>query len=512
MQQLSGIKHSKEVYDKAKAVATQNDALGEFAVTSNGRYIVQDQQNGKLTTATLEEIEKNGLNPITNEQLINLRAYSPDLAFGAGDSMMELVVNNGVGMSKIADRIHQLKGTLGSSESTIEGYTRHESNQIRRGLELLTEAPAGDYKYTKYTKEQQQQMQHAYNYIQSMLPNNMKAVLRINAYNQGVTPDVIIKSLLASGSSTSSRLEFDAVTGKASKDTNGNSKTDSSDGLKLDAATALVSGKGYKESMEFNTGTSYAVTVNGVHTEFQKKSGENMGQITMNEALQSSLKGVLDFDKATLGGSRLNPMAYNHVVVNNGDVIGVDLPVGNDKNVPDFTMLKKLQTLDQELLKRGIQDTPENFQQVNQVCQSLGIPTKYDNSGKLNTYNWNRFAAFQVVTDDTALQNKSVLLGDMIKTADAPMRDLYEQFLQSKSETKDYDLSDGVPFVGWGKQELYQGTVFVPVKSNYVGAALSGGQNITMSQATDLEMREQGYDKQKIGSYTKQYKLTDLND
>jgi len=34
------------------------------------------------------------------------------------------------------------------------------------------------------------------------------------------------------------------LTGKAAKDSNGNSK-ESSEGLKLDAATALISGKGY---------------------------------------------------------------------------------------------------------------------------------------------------------------------------------------------------------------------------------------------------------------------------
>jgi hypothetical protein len=50
--------------------------------------------------------------------------------------------------------------------------------------------------------------------------------------------------MIGSSMSEDYRLEFDAVTGKASKDANGNSK-ESGDGLKLDAATALISGKGY---------------------------------------------------------------------------------------------------------------------------------------------------------------------------------------------------------------------------------------------------------------------------
>lgn len=499
MQQLSGIKHSKEVYDKAKAVATQNDALGEFAVTSNGRYVVQDQETGKLSIASLQEIQEKGLNPLTNEQLINLRAYSPDLAFAAGDNIMELVVNNGIGMSKIAEAINKLKGTLGSTESTIEGYTKHESNQIKKGLELLTEAPAGDYKYTQYTKEQQQQMQHAYNYIQTMLPNNMKAVLRINAYSQGVTPDVIIKSLLNANSSTTSRLEFDAVTGKAAKDANGNSKVGGDDGLKLDAPTALIYGKGYQDNIEFNPGTSYAVTVNAHHSGFQKKSGENMGSgITMQEATTSTLDQVLDWNKATLGGSRLNPTGYNRIMINNNDVVGVDLPVGQDKSKPDFTMLKKLQLLDQELLKRGIEDTSNNWQQVNQICQEIGLPSKYKSDGHLNDYSWNRFAAFQVTADDSVLINKDAILDDILGIVeDDNVRSQYEQIIQK--DNKNYKLGSG--FLGFGKQALYQGTVFVPIKSNLTAAALSGGQNITMSQATDLELRERGYDQSKAATY-----------
>lgn len=230
-----------------------------------------------------------------------------------------------------------------------------------------------------------------------MLPKNMKAILTINAYNQGTTPDKIISSLLNAGSSNSSKFEIDAIAGKASK---GNSSGDSK--FKYDAASALISGEGYSEVMEFNTGTSYAVKVNGRHTEFQKHSGENMGQCTMDEALQSTLKGVLDFNKATFGGSRLNPASYSHILINDGTVIGVDLPVDGAGN-PDFSMLKKLQTLDQILLKKGIEDTSDNAQQINAACQEVGLPAKYNTNGKLNAQNWGRFAAFQATTDESAL-------------------------------------------------------------------------------------------------------------
>lgn len=498
MEQLNNAIYSKQVFDQAKTIATNKGSLGEYAVTADGRYVTQNQE-GKLQLATLQDIESKQLNPITNDQLLNLRAYDPSMILGIGDQYMQ-IINNSTSMEKIGDTIKSLLPNLGSSETIIEGYTKVDSNKIRAGVKELMEAPEGDYKRTITNKNSLEQINLAFKYIKGMLPKNMKAILDINAFQQRISSNDLIASLISSGASSTYKVEYDAVTGKAAKDANGNSKTgSSSEGLKLDAPVALIKGAGYKKVMEFNPGTSYAVTVNGIHTEFQKHSGENLGQTTMDEVLQSTLKGVLDFDKATLGESRLNPMSYNHVVINNGNVIAVDLPVGNDKFVPDFSLLKKLEQLDEELLKKGIDDNPNNWQQINLICQTLGIPDKYTSDGKLNVQKWNRFAAFQVTTDDSIFQDKKALLSEIISKADSKTRQLYEQLLQSKQATKDFDLGDG--FFGIGKQELYQGTVFVPIKSSYVGAAISGGQNLTMQQTTDLELKELGYNTAKVASY-----------
>jgi hypothetical protein len=122
----------------------------------------------------------------------------------------------------------------------------------------------------------------AFAYINSILPKNMKAVLKAHADINGITPDVMLQTLLGAKSKTINDLKFTAVTGKAAKDANGNSKTGGDDGLKLDAPTGLLTGKGYQDQIELNPGTSYAVTVNARHSGFRKTSGENMGSgITM---------------------------------------------------------------------------------------------------------------------------------------------------------------------------------------------------------------------------------------
>ena len=51
-------------------------------------------------------------------------------------------------MTEITKFLKSQLPNIGSSESTIEGYTKQDSNLIKAGLQLLKEAPAGDYKFT----------------------------------------------------------------------------------------------------------------------------------------------------------------------------------------------------------------------------------------------------------------------------------------------------------------------------------------------------------------------------
>jgi len=68
---------------------------------------------------------------------------------------------------------------------------------------------------------------------------------------------------------------------------------------------------------------------------------------SMQEATESTVKGNLDWNKATIGGSRIIPTAYNQVILNNGEVVGMDLPVDpSNPDIPDFEILKQLENLD----------------------------------------------------------------------------------------------------------------------------------------------------------------------
>ena len=121
---------------------------------------------------------EDGWNPITNEQLLHMRAYSPNLAFAKGDYMMQ-VVNNGIGLDKIGAYIKQMAGSIGSSEETIEGLSKVESGKVKAGIQLLAGTdgtPDGIYQVTTTNKNSKEQIQAAFNYLKNILPNNYRKI------------------------------------------------------------------------------------------------------------------------------------------------------------------------------------------------------------------------------------------------------------------------------------------------------------------------------------------------
>ena len=501
MNRMSQLKYSQEAFEKAKSLATSNEALNEIAVGVHGEMVLQDLETGKVKIGTIADWQKSNkkLNPLTNDQILELRAKSPNMVFN--DDILG-IVNNGVGINKVSAQIKSLAATIGSSTEKIEGISQVESNKVKAGIQILagtSGTPDGYYKVSTDQKNSAENVRAALNYIYSMLPNNYKTLLEIHSDGKGRE---LIANFLSSQVSDYVKQDISPLTGKASSSKDNDKE--SSEGLKLDAATALITGKGYQTEIELNPGSSYSVKALGRFTEFQKQGGGNMGAgTTMQEATESTLNGTLDWNKATIGGSKIIPTAYSQVILNNGEVAGVDLPVDpNNPDTPNFEMLKQLEELDKQLKLNNIEDNEQNWQKVNDLCDKLGIPHKYDSSGKLNQLTWKRFAAFQVTTPDTALVDKNVIL-DMVGVANDQERELYNGFIQQKTKDKNFELSDTFLGIFGHKDELYKGTVFVPVKESIVAAAISGGQHIHMSQATDLELRERGYDPNKINSYKK---------
>lgn len=475
MQQLNTIQYLKANYDSAEKQMVANNATNEFAIDYAGRLV--GQKDGEIVYAkSLTDAAEKGINPLTNGQLLQLRAMSPALA---QHTELDAVAANGVGMTKIAEFLKSQLPKIGSSESTIEGYTKKGTNDIINGLKLLQEAPAGDYKYSNYSKEQKNQAEAAIKYLKSILPQNMRKVIEVRAEyakitgQSGGTENEIIASLVGSGIDTSSKIELDAVTGKAAKDANGNSK----EGLEINSAVQLLLGMSSPREFTFNIGNGNSFTgvarVSSINDTNETPFGADF---SYSEIYKSSLRKNLDLDNASFGDVPINKALKDRIVVDNSTIAGVDLPYTTDSNgriIPDFKMLNKIEEADQEVLKLGINPDQEP-QKVNEIYAKHGLPIKYGADNRL-TGNYKRFAVIQATAIEDVFLNKGGLASDGTLTlvSDENEIDKYLEQLKSITGKKDIDMDRDGLFTG--DKDIYKGSIFIPIIGDLTDA-ISGSK------------------------------------
>jgi hypothetical protein len=190
-----------------------------------------------------------------------MRAKSPNLLF---DDDVFNIVNNGVGLPKIAKEIKSLAATLGSQEKKIEGISEVQSNKIKAGLQTLAGydgTPNGLYKISQDTKDSSANVKLALNYIYEMLPTNYKVIMKLHSGSEEASKSLIAQ-YLTSQTSNSYEESVSPLTGKAGdKNSNGSGKKGDSENS---AGLAFVLGQGPRELISFNTGTSNEIEVLGI--------------------------------------------------------------------------------------------------------------------------------------------------------------------------------------------------------------------------------------------------------
>ena len=496
MQKMAQLKYSEDAYEKAKALATQNEALNEIAVGTSGEMVFQNLNTGEYKIGTIgsKMFKDKEWNPLTNDQILELRAKSPNMVFN--DQMFN-IVNNGVGLNKISAEIKSLAAGLSTTDRKIEGISEVQNNRIKAGLQTLAGfdgTPDGYYKITKNSKDSKANVDAALDYIYNVLPTNYKTILAIHSGSEENSKKWILDHLI-SQAHNSYEESISPLTGKASdKNSNGSSgKGDSGNS----AGLAFVLGQGPRELISFNTGTSNEIEVLGIKGVLQTKSNENLGQgSTLQDATKSQQGGYLQWNKATFGGSKLNSSAYSHIILNDSTILGVDLPYIKDVNgneIPNFQILRKMEQADEDIRQNNITD----IGQINQVYIKYGLDPKYTPDGKLNQLKYKRFAAIQATLDEQSLQNKEAILSDEVALAGEVERDLYKEIM--KKSNKDYDLDDGI--FGYFKDNLYKGTIFIPYSEDIAFAALSSGQPFNQDLPNNVTTIQEKQYAPKISQY-----------
>lgn len=508
IQYLNQVKNSKNTFDNAYKSATQNGSINEAAVTSSGLLVVKDSE-GKMNTVSAQDYLKNQDKYIlqTNGDLLQMRRMDPKLTFS--DSVLD-IVENGVSTKTITEFINQFSSGLGTDALQQQGYSKIQSQRISNGINIIQEAQKnginltggidGLYKTTKLSEDQKRQASEAVTALYKMMPTNYKSLLAIKSGN-AENPDKGVFDLitLMIDKNSSNKIQYQIDKEKEGKDSTDESSSDgvSSDKIKSSSVEQWFRGMGEQKQFNISLDGSQGFIVKG-NTMGADDSGHPIGISTLQGLSSSSFGKALDINNATFGnGMRIDVNGSGKVIIDGNSITGVELPIDTSDPTPkpDFNLLKLKEQADNLLTtKYNIQNpddstklTKAQLHQINVVYRQEGLPQKYDeNTGQLIQQRWKRFALVKGTTTQEAI------MGDVDKKYIRKIEEdneisNYQTARRKLTGDEKYQFSDS----WFGGDNLYQGTIFIPVTDSYIRATAGQDSTRTVGQTNNINQLEQ---------------------
>ena len=508
IQYLNQVKNSKNTFDNAYKSATQNGSINEAAVTSSGLLVVKDSE-GKMDTVSAQDYLKNQDKYIlqTNGDLLQMRRMDPKLTFS--DSVLD-IVENGVSTKTITEFINQFSSGLGTDTLQQQGYSKIQSQRISNGINIIQEAQKnginltggidGLYKTAKLSEDQKRQASEAVTALYKMMPTNYKSLLAIKSGN-AENPDKGVFDLitLMIDKNSSNKIQYQIDKEKEGKDSTEESSSDgvSSDKIKSSSVEQWFRGMGEQKQFNISLDGSQGFIVKG-NTMGADDSGHPIGISTLQGLSSSSFGKALDINNATFGnGMRIDVNGSGKVIIDGNSITGVELPIDTSDQTPkpDFNLLKLKEQADNLLAtKYNIQNpddstklTKAQLHQINVVYRQEGLPQKYDeNTGQLIQQRWKRFALVKGTTTQEAI------MGDVDKKYIRKIEEdneisNYQTARRKLTGDEKYQFSDS----WFGGDDLYQGTIFIPVTDSYIRATAGQDSTRTVGQTNNINQLEQ---------------------
>jgi hypothetical protein len=511
LQKFKVAKLNKEQFNEARELVTKNGGLHEVAIDSSGNLLVQDNETGKMFRLSPEQYKSlNQEHPdqyeaLTNEHLLWMRDNEPSLAF-RNDLLS--TVSNGIGYEKVTDFLQKATQGLGTDTLQKEGYSEKTANGILNGMGALITAyeegmtVEGLYKQNTLTQDQSKQINLALQYLWKTLPENAKTYLKYKSDSTDKGALSLMSDLLFSKNSNTQKF-----TQELQKNPDGSVATSkgNSGNAELDPVKALVLGMGYQKDFTLNTGTSYEATLRGNYSVLTSANGTPLGEFSSLNAISGgAFAPVLDLNNATIGGARIETL--NKAFVNNADIVGVDLPIDvyylqqTGITRPDINLLGKIEDL-HTAMQQGIVDST-NVEQINAYCDKIGLPPMYaslDENGipQLNKNYFARFARIDGLVDETAL-DETTMVDNTVREASDGRRNNFKAYM--KTHDKGYSIGEG--FLGLGKDNLYEGAIYIPIRSDIIASSLGNSNYYKLPGANDaIQVAQKWADMKAVQNY-----------
>ena len=510
LQMMRTANFNRKQYDEAFNIVSSNGGINELAINEKGQLICVNKDGDFKYLKPEQLAQTTDYQPVTNSELLRLRAYNPELA---GDNRILGVVANGIGIDSVIKYIKDSISNLGTTDTSQQGYISTQQGQIITGIQTLTNAiqtasqngikfdgtTQDLYQYKIINKTQKEQADAALKYIYTTLPENAKTLLKTRT-DSGTDQDAqkLIATIISSQIDYTNQYDIELKAGKtaqkASKDTSGTKDASEQETSFLSNIQQSIGGS--TQGMTIDTGTGIQMTVEGsYYPQVTKPNGDAITDTSMSQMLADShLMSLIKNNKSiTYGDQKITPEQLKNITYNNTGVLRANLPIKSDGTV-NLDLLVQYQQAEAEM------NATNDPQKRGEILKKHGLSDLLKSNG---TPDEKKFGAF-IVAEGYTTERNGIKKSDFVKYIKDPSDeqiDLIKRSLTTGTgkdkqtpEIDTFSYFNPLDYI-FGVDDIFKAAVYIPISSNQLTAITGANQHIDYDEAMNLEQKYQSFEK-----------------
>ena len=510
LQMMRTANFNRKQYDEAFNIVSSNGGINELAINEKGQLICVNKDGDFKYLKPEQLAQTTDYQPVTNSELLRLRAYSPELA---GDNRILGVIANGIGIDSVIKYIKDSISNLGTTDTSQQGYISTQQGQIITGIQTLTNAiqtasqngikfdgtTQDLYQYKIINKTQKEQADAALKYIYTTLPENAKTLLKTRT-DSGTDQDAqkLIATIISSQIDYTNQYDIELKAGKtaqkASKDTSGTKDATEQETSFLSNIQQSIGGS--TQGMTIDTGTGIQMTVEGsYYPQVTKPNGDAITDTSMSQMLADShLMSLIKNNKSiTYGDQKITPEQLKNITYNNTGVLRANLPIKSDGTV-NLDLLVQYQQAEAEM------NATNDPQKRGEILKKHGLSDLLKSNG---TPDEKKFGAF-IVAEGYTTERNGIKKSDFVKYIKDPSDeqiDLIKRSLTTGTgkdkqtpEIDTFSYFNPLDYI-FGVDDIFKAAVYIPISSNQLTAITGANQHIDYDEAMNLEQKYQSFEK-----------------
>ena len=510
LQMMRTANFNRKQYDNAFNIVSNNGGINELAINEKG-FLICVNDKGDFKYLKPEQLaQTSDYQPVTNSELLRLRAYNPELA---GDNRILGVVANGIGIDSVIKYIKDSISNLGTTDTSQQGYISTQQGQLITGMQTLINAiqtasqngikfdgtTQDLYQYKIINKTQKEQADAALKYIYTTLPENAKTLLKTRT-DSGTDQDAqkLIATIISSQIDYTNQYDIELKAGKtaqkASKDTSGTKDATEQETSFLSNIQQSIGGS--TQGMTIDTGTGIQMTVEGsYYPQVTKPNGDAITDTSMSQMLADShLMSLIKNNKSiTYGDQKITPEQLKNITYNNTGVLRANLPIKSDGTV-NLDLLVQYQKAEAEM------NATNDPQKRGEILKKYGLSDLLKSNG---TPDENKFGAF-IVAEGYTTERNGIKKSDFVKYIKDPSDeqiDLIKRSLTTGTgkdkqtpEIDTFSYFNPLDYI-FGVDDIFKAAVYIPISNNKLTAITGANQHIDYDEAMNLEQKYQSFEK-----------------